>query len=57
MGDRVAATVTGARRPNDRSSLQHRHEHFSRPMIRALGILKKAAALTNGELKTLPEGQ
>ena len=30
-------------------------EHFSRPMIRALGILKKAAALTNGELKTLPK--
>jgi fumarate hydratase class II len=29
-------------------------EHFSRPMIRALGILKKAAALTNGELGTLP---
>jgi fumarate hydratase class II len=28
-------------------------EHFPRPMIRALGILKKAAALTNGELKTL----
>src|SRR4029078_5236828 len=26
----------------------------SRPMIRALGILKKAAALTNGELGTLP---
>ena len=25
-------------------------EHFPRPMIRALGILKKAAALTNGEL-------
>jgi fumarate hydratase class II len=30
-------------------------EHFTRPMIRALGILKKAAALTNGELKTLPK--
>jgi len=30
------------------------NEHFSRPMIRALGILKKAAALTNGELGTLP---
>jgi fumarate hydratase class II len=29
-------------------------EHFPRPMIRALGILKKGAALTNGELKTLP---
>src|SRR5262245_55879632 len=29
-------------------------EHFSRPMIRALGILKKAAALANGELGTLP---
>jgi fumarate hydratase class II len=30
-------------------------EHFPRPMIRALGILKKGAALTNGELKTLPQ--
>src|SRR6187397_3181142 len=30
-------------------------EHFPRPMIRALGILKKAAALTNGELGTLPQ--
>jgi len=30
-------------------------EHFSRPLIRALGILKKAAALTNAELGTLPE--
>src|SRR5215210_4847454 len=29
-------------------------EHFPRPMIRALGILKKAAALTNGDLGTLP---
>ena len=29
-------------------------EHFPRPLIRALGILKKAAALTNGELQTLP---
>ncbi len=29
-------------------------EHFSRPMIRALGVLKKAAALANGELGTLP---
>src|SRR5262245_48146503 len=30
------------------------NEHFTRPMIRAFGILKKAAALTNGELGTLP---
>jgi fumarate hydratase class II len=29
-------------------------EHFPRPMIRALGILKKAAALVNAELGTLP---
>jgi fumarate hydratase class II len=29
-------------------------QHFPRPMIRALGILKKAAALTNGDLGTLP---
>src|SRR5690606_35780300 len=29
-------------------------EHFPRPMIRALGILKKAAALTNGALGMLP---
>ena len=32
-------------------------EHFSRPMIRALGILKKAAAQTNGELQTLSKEQ
>jgi fumarate hydratase, class II len=32
-------------------------EHFPRPMIRALGILKKAAALTNGDLGTLPAAQ
>jgi fumarate hydratase, class II len=32
-------------------------EHFPRPMIRALGILKKAAALTNGELGTLEAAQ
>ena len=30
-------------------------EHFPRPMIRALGILKKAAALTNGDLGMLPQ--
>ena len=30
-------------------------EHFPRPLIRALGLLKKAAALTNGELGTLPQ--
>ena len=29
-------------------------EHFPRPLIRALGLLKKAAALTNGELGALP---
>jgi fumarate hydratase class II len=32
-------------------------EHFPRPMIRALGLLKKAAALTNGELGTLSQEQ
>ncbi len=32
-------------------------EHFPRPMIRALGILKKAAALTNGALGTLPKAK
>ena len=32
-------------------------EHFPRPMIRALGILKKAAALVNGELETLTPEQ
>jgi len=31
------------------------HEHFPRPMIRALGILKKAAAITNGQLGALPK--
>ncbi|MCX4241023.1 class II fumarate hydratase [Paraliomyxa miuraensis] len=30
------------------------HDHFPRPMIRALGVLKKAAALTNGDLGMLP---
>jgi fumarate hydratase class II len=41
-------------------SLHHFHigsEHFSRPMIRALGVLKKAAALVNGDLKTLTPDQ
>jgi fumarate hydratase, class II len=32
-------------------------EHFPRPMIRALGLLKKAAALTNGDLGTLAREQ
>ena len=32
-------------------------EHFPRPMIRALGVLKKAAALTNGDLGTLSKEQ
>ncbi len=32
-------------------------EHFPRPMIRALGVLKKAAALTNGDLGTLSKDQ
>jgi fumarate hydratase class II len=30
-------------------------ETFTRPLIRALGILKKAAAITNGELGQLPQ--
>ncbi len=37
-------------------SLHHFHiseEHFTRPMIRAFGLLKKAAAIVNGELGTL----
>src|ERR1044071_648171 len=32
-------------------------EHFPREMIRAFGILKKAAALTNQDLKLLPPDQ
>ena len=32
-------------------------EHFPRPMIRALGVLKKGAALTNGDLGTLSKDQ
>ena len=32
-------------------------EHFPRAFIRALGVLKKAAALTNGELGMLPRDQ
>ena len=41
-------------------SLHHFHigaEHFPRPMIRAFGVLKKAAALVNGELQTLTPEQ
>jgi len=30
-------------------------EHFPRPLIRAVGVLKKAAALTNADLGTLPK--
>ncbi|TCM66434.1 fumarase class II [Acinetobacter calcoaceticus] len=30
-------------------------EHMPRPMIRAMGLVKKAAAITNAELKQLPE--
>ncbi len=30
-------------------------EHFPRPLIRAFGLLKKAAALTNADLGTLPK--
>eukprot|EP01137_Pigoraptor_chileana_P035584 Opistho-2@29854 len=39
-------------------SLHHFHigtEHFPREMIRALGVLKKAAAITNGRLGMLPQ--
>jgi fumarate hydratase class II len=39
-------------------SLHHFHigaEHFPRSLIRALGILKKASAITNAELGTLPK--
>ena len=32
-------------------------EHFSRPLIRAFGTLKKAAALVNGDLGLLPKAQ
>jgi fumarate hydratase class II len=32
-------------------------EHFPRPLIRAFGIIKKAAALVNGELGLLPAEQ
>ena len=31
--------------------------HWGRPVIRALGILKKCAALANGELGQLPQGE
>ena len=51
-------TVTGARRRSGRFiTSTSAHEHFPRPMIRALGVLKKAAALVNGELKTLTPDQ
>lgn len=31
------------------------HEHLPRPMIRAMGLVKKAAALTNAELQQIPQ--
>ena len=31
------------------------NEHMPRPMIRAMGLVKKAAAITNAELKQIPE--
>lgn len=31
------------------------HEHLPRPMIRAMGLVKKAAAITNAELQQIPE--
>ena len=30
------------------------HEHLPRPMIQAMGLVKKAAAMTNAELKQIP---
>ncbi|MGB1015019.1 MAG: lyase family protein, partial [Nannocystaceae bacterium] len=32
-------------------------DHFPRAMIRALGVLKKAAALANGQLDVLPQAK
>ncbi|MEZ5317353.1 MAG: class II fumarate hydratase [Vicinamibacterales bacterium] len=45
----VRADRTGAPRPSDRSTISASAANIICPTIRALGILKKAAALTNGE--------
>ena len=52
----VATTVYwGAQTERSLHHFNIGQEHFSRPLIRALGILKKAAAITNGELNQLPK--
>jgi fumarate hydratase class II len=44
----------GAQTQRSKQNFKIGGEHFPREVIRALGILKKAAALTNKELGTLP---
>ena len=50
-----ASKYWGAQTQRSLENFRIGHDHFSREMIRALGILKKAAALTNFELKKLPQ--
>ena len=59
MGEIVVASdrYWGAQTERSLHHFNIGQEHFSRPMIRALGVLKKAAALVNGELKTLTPDQ
>lgn len=45
----------GAQTARSLSNFKIGHDHFPREFIRALGILKKAAALTNRHLKKLPK--
>src|SRR5438128_2440027 len=56
MGDvRVAADrYWGAQTERSLHYFNIGREHFPRPLIRALGILKQAAALANAELGALP---
>ena len=55
----VPRTATGARRPSDRSNISRAagQDTMPRELIRAFGILKKAAALANVELGAARQGQ
>ena len=55
MGDVEVAVdrYWGAQTQRSLQNFRIGHDHFSREMIRALGVVKKAAALTNKQLGTL----
>lgn len=57
MGDIEVPTdrYWGAQTQRSLTNFKIGHDHFPREMIRALGILKKAAALANQDLKNLPD--